>query len=76
MLHNNFVEGGVPNSGDQAMIDNLSILLSHALLMYAFWLLTTRADLDVEPPASKDPKPEGFAKKRNKPNAASEPPHA
>jgi hypothetical protein len=58
------------------MIDNFSILLSHALLMFAFWQLTMRADLDVEPEAPKDPKPEGFAKKRQKPDAASEPPHA
>ena len=32
------------------MIDNLSILLSHALLLYVFYKLIYRDDLDQEPP--------------------------
>lgn len=46
------------------MIDNLSILLSHGLLLLAFWLLTRRDDLDSEPPPSPDPEPQGFAVSR------------
>ena len=50
--------------GGNAMIDNLSILLSHALLAYVFWILVNRDDLDSEAPPAPDPKPDGFAKKR------------
>lgn len=32
------------------MIDNLSILLSHALLLYVFYHLMYRDDLDIEGP--------------------------
>lgn len=46
------------------MIDNLSILLSHVLLAYVFWLLVSRDDLDSEAPPAPDPKPDGFVKKR------------
>ena len=42
------------------MIDNFSILLSHALLAFAFWILVNRADLDHEEPPSPDTEPEGF----------------
>jgi hypothetical protein len=42
------------------MIDNLSILLSHSLILLAFWLLSRREDLDVEPPPERDPEPQGF----------------
>jgi hypothetical protein len=43
------------------LIDNFSILLSHALLAYAFWLLMHRADLDLEEPVIPDTDPKGFA---------------
>jgi hypothetical protein len=45
------------------MIDNFSILLSHALLLIAFWYLTLRDDLDHEDPPIPDTDPVGFAKK-------------
>jgi hypothetical protein len=50
------------------MIDNLSILLSHILIAIAFWLLSSREDLDHEPPPAPDEEPEGFIK-RKKPTA-------
>jgi hypothetical protein len=53
------------------MIDNLSILLSHALLAYAFWVLVNRPDLDSEAPPAPDPKPDGFAKKSHLKNSHS-----
>jgi hypothetical protein len=43
------------------MIDNFSILLSHVLIMLAFWFLTQRDDLDHEDPPAPDAEPEGFA---------------
>lgn len=46
------------------MIDNFSILLSHALLAFAIWHLMNRADLDQEDPPTPDAEPEGFAHKR------------
>lgn len=46
------------------MIDNFSILLSHALLLIAFWYLTMRDDLDREDPPIPDAEPEGFGKSR------------
>lgn len=46
------------------MIDNLSILLSHALLAWTIWVLVNRPDLDVEAPPEPDAEPEGFAPKR------------
>lgn len=46
--------------GRVRMIDNLSILLSHSLILLAFWLLSRREDLDVEPPPERDPEPQGF----------------
>ncbi len=46
------------------MIDNLSILLSHGLLAWAFWMLVNRPDLDEEAPPVPDTEPEGFAAKR------------
>jgi hypothetical protein len=42
------------------MIDNLSILLSHALLALAFWYLTLRDDVNHEDPPAPDTEPEGF----------------
>jgi hypothetical protein len=35
------------------MIDNFSLLLSHGLLMFVFWRLTKRPDLDEETPDSR-----------------------
>lgn len=49
------------------MIDNFSILLSHALIMLAFWFLSQREDLDVEEPPAPDAEPEGFAHSMRKP---------
>ncbi|MEP7349632.1 MAG: hypothetical protein ABI668_06725 [Sphingorhabdus sp.] len=46
------------------MIDNFSILLSHALILLALWILSGRADLDKEDPPVPDTEPEGFARKR------------
>jgi hypothetical protein len=43
------------------MIDNLSILLSHVLIVLAFWFLSQRDDLDNEEPPTPDVEPEGFA---------------
>lgn len=43
------------------MIDNFSILLSHALIALAFWFLIRRDDLDQEEPPVPDAEPEGFA---------------
>ncbi len=50
------------------MIDNFSILLSHGLLMIAFWILIQRADTDVEDPPLPDSDPEGFAHQRTPPH--------
>lgn len=59
------------------MIDNLSILLSHGLLLLAFWLLTKRDDLDSETPPEPDAEPEGFgAVKRKRIGQKDRPPHA
>jgi hypothetical protein len=52
------------------MIDNFSILLSHGLLLLAFWLLSRREDLDREAAPLPDPEPEGFANQRLKRKAA------
>jgi hypothetical protein len=46
------------------VIDNFSILLSHALLAFALWHLMNRPDLDVEEPPVPDIEPEGFARLR------------
>jgi hypothetical protein len=46
------------------MIDNFSILLSHALLAFALWHLMNRPDLDLEEPMVPDAEPEGFAHQR------------
>ena len=46
------------------MIDNLSILLSHALLAFALWRLMNRPELDLEEPPAPDAEPEGFAHQR------------
>jgi hypothetical protein len=49
------------------MIDNFSILLSHALIALAFWFLSQRDDLDQEDPPTPDAEPEGFANSMRKP---------
>jgi hypothetical protein len=49
------------------MIDNFSILLSHALIALTFWLLLKRDDLDREDPPAPDAEPEGFARVKRKP---------
>jgi hypothetical protein len=46
------------------VIDNFSILLSHALLAYAFWQLINKPELDLEEPPTPDLEPEGFAHQR------------
>jgi hypothetical protein len=53
---------GGASRDQRRMIDNFSILLSHALIMLAFWFLSQRDDLDVEEPPAPDAEPEGFAK--------------
>lgn len=45
------------------MIDNFSILLSHALIALMFYLLLSRDDLDIEDPPIPDKGKEGFAAK-------------
>jgi hypothetical protein len=52
------------------MIDNFSILLSHGLILLAFWLLSQREDLDKEPPPERDKEPQGFGAQRRKLRAA------
>jgi hypothetical protein len=49
------------------MIDNFSILLSHVLILLAFWFLSQRDDLDVEEPPAPDAEPEGFASSMRRP---------
>jgi hypothetical protein len=46
------------------MIDNFSILLSHGLILLAFWYLSQRDDLDTEPPPEPDAEPQGFGTAR------------
>jgi hypothetical protein len=46
------------------VIDNFSILLSHALLALALWRLMNRSALDFEEPPVPDAEPGGFAAKR------------
>jgi hypothetical protein len=46
------------------VIDNFSILLSHALLAFALWHLMNRPDLDLEEPPAPDVEPQGFALQR------------
>lgn len=43
------------------MIDNFSILLSHALILIAFIFMLKRDDLDVEEPPIPDTEPDGFS---------------
>jgi len=45
----------MPNDRGADMIDNLSLALTHGLMLIAAWRLIARADLDREPPA--DPAP-------------------
>jgi hypothetical protein len=44
------------------VIDNFSILLSHALLAFALWHLMNRPELDIEEPPVPDTEPEGFGR--------------
>lgn len=46
------------------MIDNLSIALTHGLLLIAVWRLIHRPDLDQEEPPEPDTQPTGFHMKR------------
>ena len=55
------------------MIDNLSILLSHALLAWALWVLVNRPELDDEAPPEPDTEPQGFTAKRPSPKQRSAP---
>jgi hypothetical protein len=57
---------GAKRKGEHKMIDNLSILLSHALIGLLFWFLLTRDDLDNESPPPMDSEPEGFSSHRIK----------
>lgn len=45
------------------MIDNFSILLSHALILIMLSLLLFRDDVDIEDPPIPDEDPRGFEKK-------------
>lgn len=45
------------------MIDNFSILLSHALIAIMFYFLLSRDDLDVEEPPVPDNDSDGFGAK-------------
>lgn len=45
------------------MIDNFSILLSHALIAIMFYFLLNRDDLDVEDPPIPDKESSGFGAK-------------
>jgi hypothetical protein len=51
------------------LIDNLSILLSHGLLILSFWILIRSETLNNEPPPPHDKEPEGFAHGRLNPRA-------
>jgi hypothetical protein len=44
------------------MIDNFSLGLTHALMLYVAWRLVSRADLDVETPPKRDEKPPAWRK--------------
>jgi hypothetical protein len=44
------------------MIDSFSLLVSHGLLLLAFWRLLARRDLDVERPARTSATPESQAR--------------
>ncbi|GAB5488928.1 MAG: hypothetical protein Pars2KO_24980 [Parasphingorhabdus sp.] len=46
-----------------SMVDNFSILLTHALLLIAAWRLIHREDLDKEDPPERDKEPVGFGAK-------------
>jgi len=50
--------------GKQGMIDNLSIFVSHGLLILAFWRLVHRPDVDREDPPMHDAEPSGLGTKR------------
>ncbi|MEK6542130.1 MAG: hypothetical protein AABZ45_08435 [Pseudomonadota bacterium] len=42
------------------MIDGFAIVLTHTLLLIAFWLLRERDDLDDEAPPAEHHRPAGF----------------
>ena len=52
------------------MIDNFAILLTHGLLLLAFWRLVQRPDLDREDSPERDREPEGFAARPKRPESA------
>ncbi len=58
------------------MVDNLSILLSHVLIALAFWYLSSREDLDTEPPPLPDEESEGFVKRKRPGVGKGNTPHA
>ncbi|WP_309621798.1 hypothetical protein [Novosphingobium sp.] len=39
------------------MIDNFSLVVTHALLALALWRLVQRSDLDTDPPPAEPPPP-------------------
>jgi hypothetical protein len=47
------------------MIDNFSLGLTHALLLYAAWKLMARPDLDSEDVPQPDAEPRGWGKRRD-----------
>lgn len=53
------------------MIDNFSILLTHALIALAGWLIIHRPDLDQEDPPEPDAEPAGFNLRRHRPKSSS-----
>lgn len=54
------------------MIDNFSILLTHALIALAGWLIIHRPDLDKEDPPERDAEPAGFNLRRHRPEPGSD----
>jgi hypothetical protein len=66
-FHAMSAQDGRASRDQRRMIDNFSILLSHALILLAFWFLTQRDDLNVEDAPAPDAEPEGFANAVRKP---------
>lgn len=50
-----------PRNPDGTMIDNFSILLSHALILIMFWRLVHNVRTDIEEPPRPDEDAVGFA---------------
>lgn len=53
-------EGGL---GQDAMIDNFSLALTHGLMLLVAWRLIFRDDLDREGSPEPDPEPQGWGRK-------------